>query len=41
MSISHHPEHKCDHEENRMKVCATCGNKIIFRNKPFPLFLIN
>lgn len=35
-----HPEHKCDQEENRTKVCALCGKKIIFQNKPFQQFLL-
>lgn len=26
-------DHKCDHEENRKKVCAPCGKKIVFGKK--------
>ena len=29
------------HEENRKKVCASCGNKLIFRNKNSDNFLIS
>lgn len=34
-------DHKCDHEENRMKVCAPCGRKIIFGGKRSQDFLIS
>ncbi|XP_036327786.1 uncharacterized protein LOC118747296 [Rhagoletis pomonella] len=30
MSSISHPQHKCNHEENRFKVCAPCGRKIKF-----------
>lgn len=32
---------KCDHNENRKKVCATCGTKIIYRNKKPEYFEID
>jgi hypothetical protein len=31
---------KCTHEENRRKVCATCGRKIIFGKSSVSKFLI-
>ena len=34
MEFHHHPV-KCDHKENRKKVCAACGKKIVFgKHKP-------
>ena len=41
MSLHTHLDHKCDHEENRMKVCAPCGKKIVFQNKPCEHFLLS
>ena len=41
MSLHPHLDHKCDHEENRMKICAPCGRKIVFQNKPSNHFLLN
>lgn len=40
MSISH-PKYKCNHEENRKKICALCGKKIIFQSKPDHHFLLS
>lgn len=32
---------QCNHEENRLKICAPCGRKIIFGNKKVQFFKIN
>lgn len=32
--------HKCDHEENRRKVCAPCGRKIVFGKRKPESFLL-
>lgn len=34
-------KHMCDHEENRYKVCAVCGKKIIFGTNPRSKFVIS
>lgn len=34
-------DHKCSHEENRIKVCAPCGRKIIRGSKPLVQYSIN
>ncbi|CAH0558605.1 unnamed protein product [Brassicogethes aeneus] len=34
------PTDKCNHNENRRKVCGCCGSKIIFGNKPVSQFCI-
>lgn len=36
-----HPSTKCTHEENRQKLCAPCGKKILFGKKKPERFLIN
>ena len=33
MATGTHPSYKCDHEENRHKVCACCGRQVIFGKK--------
>lgn len=35
------PNHKCSHSENRLKVCAPCGKKIICGSKNLSTFSIN
>lgn len=40
-SISKHTDHKCDHQENRLKVCAPCGSKINFGKQKPERFRIN
>lgn len=35
-----HPNYKCDHEANRLKVCAPCGRKISFGNSKPSAFQI-
>ncbi|CAH1101843.1 unnamed protein product [Psylliodes chrysocephalus] len=31
--LSTHLDHKCDHEKNRLKVCAPCGKKFVVANR--------
>ena len=35
-----HPDFKCTHEDNRKKVCACCGSKIVFGRKTINSFKI-
>lgn len=32
--------YQCDHEENRLKVCAVCGSKIVFGSNPRRKFVL-
>ncbi len=34
-------KYKCDHEDNRCKVCAVCGSKIVFGSTPRSKFIIS
>lgn len=35
------PKSKCSHEDNRLKVCAVCGKKIVYGNSPNSKFMIS
>lgn len=35
-----HPQQQCDHEENRLKLCAPCGRKIKCDNRKLKYFRI-
>lgn len=39
--MSSKAKYKCDHEENRHKVCAVCGKKIVFGSNASSKFIIN
>lgn len=38
--MNSHCERKCNHEENRIKVCAPCGKKIVNKNKSYNSFRV-
>lgn len=40
-NLGEHLGHKCEHGENRMKICASCGKKIVFQNKSSEYYLIS